>query len=118
MNPSPFPWSIHPMTNSLGTLHEVIPQDGSPSFWCSSVWIGSGQTIIAQFTHYAPSEGHPSPTHEEMQANARLAIAAPKLLEALKAIVSRAKDPALCDDTDALLDQARDAIESATGTCP
>jgi hypothetical protein len=92
VNPSPFPWSIHPMTNSLGTLHEVFRPDGT-SFKAASVWIGSGSTIIGQFTHYSPSDGVPSPTHEEMHANARLAIAAPKLLEACKRALALLEDP-------------------------
>jgi len=116
VNPSPFPWSIHPMTNSLGTLHEVFRPDGS-SFKSASVWIGSGSTIIAQFTHYSPSEGLPSPSLEEMHANARLAIAAPKLLEACKRALALLEDPGSDEfDCNIVESDLRDAIRSAVET--
>lgn len=101
------------MTNSLGTLHEVFRPDGS-SFKAASVWIGSGSTIIAQFTHYTPSDGQPSPSHEEMHANARLAIAAPKLLDACKRALALLEDPD-GDDFKAseVESDLRDAIRSA-----
>jgi hypothetical protein len=57
-------------------------------------------------------------TISPMEANARLIAAAPELLEALNAIVKRAEDPALCDDTDTLLRNARTAIAKATGEQP
>jgi hypothetical protein len=57
-------------------------------------------------------------TGSEVEANARLIAAAPELLEALNAIVKRAEDPALCDDTDTLLRNARTAIAKATGEQP
>lgn len=38
-----------------------------------------------------------------------------ELVAALKAIVARAENPALCDDTDALLRNARAAIAKAEG---
>ena len=118
MNPSPFPWSVHPMTNSLGTLHEVFRPDGT-SFKSASVWIGSGQTIVAQFTHYTPSEGVPSPTHEEMHANARLAIAAPKLLEACKLALALLGNPDGDEfGANVVESELRDAIRSATWEIP
>lgn len=116
MNPSPFPWSVHPMTERLGTLHEVFRPDGS-RFKSASVWIGSGSTIIAQFTYYAPSEGLPSPSLEEMHANARLAIAAPKLLDACKRALALLEDPDADErSANGVELDLRDAIESATGT--
>jgi len=118
VTPSPSPWSVHPMTDRLGTLREVFRPDGS-SFKAASVWIGSGQTIVAQFTYYAPSEGLPSPSHEEMHANARLAIAAPKLLEACQRALALLEDPG-SDEFDANMVESdlRDAIRSATWEIP
>ena len=115
MNHSPAPWSVHPYTQVVGELHECPEVDGSPSFMAAQVFIGSGMTLIAEFKHYSRAAGYPSPTLDEMHANARLAIAAPELLEALEAVVRRAENPALCDDTDALLRNARSAIAKAKG---
>jgi len=51
-------------------------------------------------------------------SNARLIAAAPELLDALDAIIKRAENPALSDDTDALLRAARAAIAKATKGTP
>ena len=115
MNPSPFPWSIHPMTERLGELHQVTPQDGSDPFMCASIWIGSGDTILAQMSFHSPSKGYPTPSLEEMKANARLAIAAPKLLEACKRVVAILEDPNATQTKDETANILRLAIEDATG---
>jgi hypothetical protein len=56
-----------------------------------------------------PETGLPS------EANANLIAAAKDLMEALKAIVEYADDPALCDDPADLVNQARAAIAKAEG---
>jgi len=118
-NPSPLPWSVHPMTERLGELHQVTPQDGSEPFMCASIWIGSGDTILAQMSFHSPSKGYPTPTLVEMRANARLAIAAPTLLEACKRALALLEDPG-SDEFDANMVESdlRDAIRSATWEIP
>jgi len=112
---SPAPWSIHPYTSVVGSLAAVPAEGGRSGFVAASITIGSGDVMIADFKHYSPSHGYPTPSLDEMISNATLAIAAPELLAALEGIVRRAEDPALCDDAEALLVAARAAIAKAKG---
>jgi len=84
---SPAPWSVHPFTGERCNLHEVPSESGN--FKAATISIGSGEVLIGEFNHFDGAAGYPSPSFQEMQANARLAIAAPELLEALEAMLAR-----------------------------
>ena len=116
MKHSPAPWSVHPYTGDRCNLHEVPSESGN--FQAAEIFIGSGDVLIGGFQHYSPAAGYPSPTFAEMHANARLAIAAPELLEALEAMVAY-HTPGHWVDTSGPqykeLNQARAAIAKAKG---
>ncbi len=109
MKHSPAPWSVHPFTADRCNLHEVPSESGN--FMAAEIFIGSGDVLIGGFQHYSPSQGYPSPSFEQMQANARLAIAAPELLEELEHLVYEF-DP---HGKSAEFDKARSAIAKAKG---
>jgi phage gp29-like protein len=72
-------------------------------------------TVVALVVSRSPDAWGRAP---DMSENARLIAAAPELLDALDAIIKRAENPALSDDTDALLRAARAAIAKATKGTP
>jgi len=108
---SPAPWSIHPYTGTVGSLVACPAEGDRCGFVAASITIGSGDVMIAEFKHHSPSHGYPSPSLDEMIANATLAIAAPELLAALEYIVDWKEG----FDPEKARDIARAAIAKAKG---
>ncbi len=78
----------------------------------SSTIIENEHGIIIGSASGYPDSGY-FPSNETAVANAALMAAAPRMLEALEALVEYADDPALCDDPMDLVNAARDAIAKA-----
>jgi hypothetical protein len=78
----------------------------------SSTIITNEHGLIIGSASGCPDSGY-FPSNETAVANAVLMAAAPRLLEALEALVEYADDPALCDDPMDLVNAARDAIAKA-----
>lgn len=76
--------------------------------------VRAGDALLAMVTDHWANEKTPD---AEKMANARLIAAAPELLAALHALVGEADLGEIDhdDDTRALIERARDAIERATG---
>lgn len=89
---TPGPWSVHPIGISEGTA-------GNPPFRYRDIKIGAGDTIIAEVNLMQMLEGEGGYPHvekeDEHDANARLIVAAPELLVALRDVIDAIPDERL-----------------------